>query len=158
MWSWLLQDGWLPARLGTWERAPSVFPQHSHRMPNSIMPPLSPSLCFVEKNLFFFIFHITSFFYPCFQVISNILHSNNPKSSRTWNFWSWRKSHWNKSTPTRILWEVWDTCLSEQSCLWQGSPPVQFGFVGIGESLAKSKEKEMYSSQEFSWFWTKDRP
>lgn len=63
------------------------------------MLPTSSTLCFVEKNLLFLIFHIISFFYPCFQVISNIHYSNNPKSSHTWNFWSWTKSHWSKSTP-----------------------------------------------------------
>lgn len=41
-----------------------------------------------------------------------------------------------------ILSEMWDTCLSEVPSFWQGPPPVQFGFVGVGESFAKLRRRK----------------
>ena len=158
----LLVPSWWPApsRPGNPGRTPTTFPLTQPENANEIPAHhASTSSIFLSASLsksLFLLYFLYSF--PAFKLFLIILYRNNPESSHIWSLWSCRKGHWNKSTPAGILCEMRAICLSECPSFGQSSSPMWLGFLRVEATFAKSKEKEMYVSPEFSWLWSKDKP
>lgn len=91
------QQAWNPG--GSSDRLSPDIARECQTKPQFIMPLLLHlSQSSNEQISFLLLFSVLlPFSMPACKLLPIILYRNHPKSSHTWNFWSWRKGHWSKS-------------------------------------------------------------